>query len=334
MLKVTTLILSILTCQFILSAQNSSNAGTIAKITGANVIIKYSNPKTPFKINDILHTEINNEEIRLIVFFPMQSSAKCKLIKNDDQILRKLHPGMTVYFGIKSDTITEQDSIKQPWNISLSELRALANNNDEQAMLELGERYCRGSGGISINYDKAHTIFSKLEFKKNPVALFNLGIMYREKMGVAKDINRSANYFLTCQNKLSVLADTNNAPAQYAKGICCEMGYGGEVTNEALAVEWYKKAASQNYISAYTRLGVCYMTGTGITKDLGIAIKWFTKAAFFEDTQAQANLGICYENGIGVEKNLKVATSWYAKAASRGNSFARGRLQMLVNSQM
>ena len=127
------------------------------------------------------------------------------------------------------------------------------------------------------------------------------------------------------------------------------------------AIEWYTKAAKQNYDKAcyelgklwYERsrakqgetktewfdflaqaaerghkesqmlLGNCYLE---IKKMPGEAVKWYRKAAYQGYAAAQHNLGYCYRYGIGVDKDPVEAVKWYRKAVEQGYAAAQNNL--------
>lgn len=75
------------------------------------------------------------------------------------------------------------------------------------------------------------------------------------------------------------------------------------------------KAAEDGDVKAQYDLGMCYVTGKGVSKDLPEAVKWFRKAAEQGHAGAQYILGGCYANGKGVSQDYEEAVNWYSKAA-------------------
>ena len=58
------------------------------------------------------------------------------------------------------------------------------------------------------------------------------------------------------------------------------------------AVEWYKKAAEQEYVDAQNNLGTMYAKGLGVPKDYIQAYAWFNLVASNRDIVAKKNRGI------------------------------------------
>ena len=75
-------------------------------------------------------------------------------------------------------------------------------------------------------------------------------------------------------------------------------------TDDKAAVEWFQKAADQEYPRAMMLLGECYENGYGIEKDVTKAVELYTKAHEAGHPPATCSLGLCYEVGTGVELSL------------------------------
>jgi len=96
----------------------------------------------------------------------------------------------------------------------------------------------------------------------------------------------------------------------------------GVPQNYAKAIEWYRKAADQDFAKAQANLGVMYGKGQGVPRDYGIAISWFRKAAEQGNSLAQHNLGLMYGKGQGVPQDYVEAYAWESLAANSGHQTA------------
>jgi hypothetical protein len=112
-------------------------------------------------------------------------------------------------------------------------------------------------------------------------------------------------------------------------GLCYSLGT-GVPEDEKQAVEWYRKAAGQDYAKAQLILGICYEFGIGVAKNEEQAVVWYRKAAEQGDATAQCNLGVCYELGIGVTKNEEQAVVWFRKAAEQDHPRALHNLGICI----
>ena len=107
--------------------------------------------------------------------------------------------------------------------------------------------------------------------KGDATAQNNLGVMYANGNGVAKDPAEAANWHRKA-------ADQGFASAQYNLGVRYDNG-NGVAKDPAEAVKWYRKAADQGVASAQFNLGVMYANGIGVLKDEIEALGWFNIAS-------------------------------------------------------
>ena len=89
----------------------------------------------------------------------------------------------------------------------------------------------------------------------------------------------------------------------------------GTAVDPGLAVEWYRKAASQGNAGAANSLGAAYLRGVGVPADVAQAVAWFEKAAKGGDVPGQFNLAMRYFNGDGVAADPAEARRWLERAA-------------------
>ena len=106
-----------------------------------------------------------------------------------------------------------------------------------------------------------------------------------------------------------------------------ENGLGGLSADDALALNWYRKAATSDDWAMY-RLGYFYLNGRGgLAEDEFKAFEWFKKGADAGNASAMAHLGVMYRNGeAGLEPDDSVSFEWYQKAAEAGNDWAMRRV--------
>jgi len=62
-----------------------------------------------------------------------------------------------------------------------------------------------------------------------------------------------------------------------------------------------------------------YLRGIGVDKNDAIAAEYFRKAAEQGDDQAQFNLAWMFQHGRGVVQDFTAAAFWYGKAADQGH---------------
>ncbi|KAG0251217.1 hypothetical protein DFQ27_008916 [Actinomortierella ambigua] len=113
-------------------------------------------------------------------------------------------------------------------------------------------------------------------------------------------------------------ADLGHARAQYLLGRHYQGA--GNHQDHAVAIDWYQKAASQDYVEAQTTLGVTYFNGHGVPRDNTEAAFWLRKAATRGDVRAAAYLQSMHAQGQGVDQRDVSSTATYRKASERGNA--------------
>lgn len=127
------------------------------------------------------------------------------------------------------------------------------------------------------------------------------------------------------KTRLINAAKQGDPEAQYNLGRCYKEGR-GFAKNEAVAVNWFRKAAEQGHALAQNRLGLCYEYGKGVEKNAAEAVRWYRMGAEQGYVRAQHNLEVSYANGQGVEKNEEEAMKWYRKAAEQGHAAAQAQI--------
>jgi TPR repeat protein len=88
------------------------------------------------------------------------------------------------------------------------------------------------------------------------------------------------------------------------------------------ALDWFRKAADQNYADAENEVGYAYRCGCGVGRDYAQALSWFRRAASHGNSNAETNIGFMAEKGWGQPQSYEVAFSWYYQAAEHGNAAA------------
>ena len=173
-------------------------------------------------------------------------------------------------------------------------------------------------------YDKAFAIYNLLAQNGNMRAQNNLGIYYKNGLGVEKNEKKAFEYYKKA-------ADNGNSKAQYNVGICYEGSIGVE-KNEKKAFEYYKISADNNDESAQYAFGLCYEEGIGVEKNVEKAFEYYKKAADNDHSSAQYAVGLCYEEGIGTRVDIDMALHYYRNAYKNGYENANLRIIDIMES--
>jgi len=189
----------------------------------------------------------------------------------------------------------------------LGALKERAEKGDAQAQYQLGLMYAEGQG---VARDEAEAVrwYRKAAEQAFALAQNDLGSMYARGRGVKQDYAEALRWYRKA-------AEQGEAQAQNSIGAMYSLGQ-GVVRDDVEAVRWYRKSAEQGFALAQSNLGAMYAEGRGIAQDGAEAVRWYSKAAEQGLAEAQYNLGELYELGKGVPRDGAEAYYWFALAAT------------------
>jgi TPR repeat protein len=153
--------------------------------------------------------------------------------------------------------------------------------------------------------------------------MFTLAILLMSTGGLWADLDKGlAAYdvgdYETSLSECQPLADEGNAIAQFCVGRLYANGF-GVAMNDALALQWYGRAAEQGYSEALYNLGLMHANGWGVEMNDEEAAKLYRLAADQGFIEAQTSLAMLCHKGRGVEQNLTEAYMWYDIAVQLGD---------------
>jgi uncharacterized protein len=164
---------------------------------------------------------------------------------------------------------------------ALSLYRKAADRGYAEAMNNLGIMYTNGKG-VARNDAEAMRLFRKAAAAGSADAVTNLGFMNHYGRGVPPNPEEAVRLFRQA-------ADAGSAEAMYWLGLMYEIGAGVK-QDAAEAFKWYSKAADKGVAAAMNKLGTMYANGTGVTQDMTAAIRWYRAAAAAGNAEAKATL--------------------------------------------
>lgn len=123
--------------------------------------------------------------------------------------------------------------------------------------------------------------------------------------------------------EVQAAAEKGDPKSQTALGNMYHDGF-GVGRDIAKALEWYGKAAAQNYPDGLYQLGHEHATGHGVPKDATKAIELFSKAAAQGHSQAEYRLFEYYLSGVGVAKDRTKGFQMLERSAKGG--YDKGQL--------
>ena len=129
---------------------------------------------------------------------------------------------------------------------------------------------------------------------------------------------------------LEPLARAGQPIAQLRIGLLHYHGHGVR-ESDAMALQWFERAARQGLAEAQFHLGNMYAYGLadpgGDADPNRLAAQWYFEAARQGHAEAQYSLGIMFLTGTGVVQNLDEGAVWIARAAGQGHADAAAYLK-------
>ncbi|MDH3639455.1 MAG: SPOR domain-containing protein [Gammaproteobacteria bacterium] len=132
---------------------------------------------------------------------------------------------------------------------------------------------------LAGDYTEARRRWEPLADAGDTVAAFNIGILYAQGLGVAKDPAAAFRWYQKA-------ADAGYAPAQFNLGAAYREGAGVDV-DMSQAVHWWSESAAHGHPQATFNLATLYFHGNGVARDHDKAQGLYQKAAELGDPRAQ-----------------------------------------------
>jgi TPR repeat protein len=120
-------------------------------------------------------------------------------------------------------------------------------------------------------------------------------------------------------------AAAGDVVAQFSLGAM--LYYGSNET--AQAIDWFRKAAAQQYAPAEFQIGQLYDFGFGVAQDDSEALAWYRRAAEHDSAPAQRSVGDFYQKGRGVPVDTAEAARWYLRGAEGDDVRAQYQLAQM-----
>lgn len=251
------------------------------------------------------------------------------------------------YMPISEETKATKREFRELLNQKIQE-----SAGNTSALNDLGCLYASGIG-IRRNMKMAVAYFMEASMKNSLFGMLNMAQLYREGMGVEKDIEKARElyhraYEMSYTDAMVLCGDTylegaadmepdyKNALICYQKAVFKRCPYAsyrlGWLYHEGLGVEqdsvkawdYYQKAVAMQYADAMTDVGVFYRDGIMAPQDYGKALELLEKAAAKGNARAMRELGQMYLRGQGVEADFKRAKEWLYKSMQAEDRIIEG----------
>jgi len=175
---------------------------------------------------------------------------------------------------------------------------------------------------VDDDYQKAMAGYQLAVDKEDPIAQFNLGLIYEKGKGQPVDFVKATKMYLQA-------AAQGHAQAMVQLAGLYFNGSAGPRDQEQ-ALQWYKKAAALNNRDALYHLGLLSETGVATKLDYSDAINYYQQSAAKGNAKAMLALARMYQYGLGVPKDNQQALKLYKELAATNNPYAQYQLAIFA----
>ena len=185
------------------------------------------------------------------------------------------------------------------------------------AQFLLAECYGAGRWGVSIDHEKAFSLYVQASKQSHREATYRAAVCYEMGAGTKKDASRSVQFY----RKAASLSEPSS---MFRLAMILLEGSMGVSKNEREGITWLKRAAAvadAEHPEALHELAACFekQDMPSIIADENYAWELYIKAAQLGYAPSQYKLGHCFEYGVlGRETDAKRSIAWYSKAAEQG----------------
>lgn len=174
--------------------------------------------------------------------------------------------------------------------------------------------YLFGDENNEPSFAKALELLQAESEKGNLLAVFDLGRMYADGLGVEIDTDKVQEYYALALDGFEALEIQKPWKyLEYRIGKMYAQGLGTEQDYE-LAAEWFTKSASQKYKFAEYSLGGLYYRAQGVEKSFEKAFKFYLGSATQGFPYADFEVAKMFRDGIGTEKDEEQSHHHFEKA--------------------
>lgn len=176
--------------------------------------------------------------------------------------------------------------------------------------------YLFGSNDVERDFEKALHLFLREAQSGNALAMYDLGRMYADGLGMDADAEQSAEWYGKAFRAFCALEPKGSKQTtylQYRIGKMYDAGLGTQ-QNYAKAAQWYEKAVAADHKYAEYSLAGLYARGNGVEQNLVRAFDLYHRSA------DQGNPYACYElakmlrEGVGTNSDPKAAEQYFQLA--------------------
>ena len=168
---------------------------------------------------------------------------------------------------------------------------------------------------LENNYAQAIDLLKRGAQQGHPLAMYNLGLHYRDGIGVPRDDGQAAEWFARAAGSGLV-----SAMVEYGRALWSGRGQPDSRPNVRRAIEWLQRAAEAGSLRAMYWLGYIFER----QHDAQLALLWYGRAAEAGYTDAETQVARIMETGDGLPNpQPEIAERYWRLAAHHGDAFAQ-----------
>lgn len=176
--------------------------------------------------------------------------------------------------------------------------------------------YLFGNNDVNRNFEKAFQLFTREATAGNALAMYDLGKMHADGLGIKVDAEKSTQWYSKAFQAFNSLETTNTKHAtylQYRIGKMFDAGLGTQ-QDYAKAAQWYTKAVKAEHKYAEYSLASLYARGNGVAQDLVKAFDLYQRSADQNNPYACYELAKMFRDGIGTNSDPQSAEQYFQSA--------------------
>lgn len=256
------------------------------------------------------------------------------------------------YAGFSYTPVSEELKANKKEFRELLNQKIQSSAENPSALNDLGCMYASGIG-VRRNMKMAVAYLMEASMKNNLFGMLNMAQLYREGLGVDKDMEKARDLYrhayeagytdamVLCgdtylEGSADAEPDYKNALICYQKAVFRRCPYAsyrlGWLYHEGLGVEqdsvkawnYYQQALAMQYPDAMTDVGVFYRDGVMVEKDYAKALECLNKAIAKGNARAMYELSQMYLRGQGVKSDFKLSKEWLYKSMEADDRIIEG----------
>lgn len=196
----------------------------------------------------------------------------------------------------------------------------IVDDTNQEVYVKWSEEYKKareflfGTDDILQDFEQAFALFESESEKGNALAIFDMGRMFADGLGMNIDTQKAHVYYAKALSAFQIVESKKAWEyTEYRIGKMFAQGLGTQQDYEK-AGKWFTMSAKEKYKYAEYSLGGLYYRGQGIEQSYEIAFELYLKSAKQGFPYADFEVAKMYRDGIGTAKNDKESNKHFHSA--------------------